>query len=107
MLNKKYALSLVAAVVAAAGALAMNSHKQNSQQLDTYYYEYQPNATDLASYQNADNWIQISSPSESNCTGGDAPCVVYSDQENVENFVQSIQSTSDVDSRTLATKPAM
>ncbi|HTN37341.1 MAG TPA: DUF6520 family protein [Arachidicoccus sp.] len=103
----KILLPFIAVLLAVAGVFAMKAHKTNvDQKLDTYYYIYEQDSKDLNLYQDAANWTQTVNPANESCPiGGSVPCVVHSDQSTVQDFVNSIQSTADVESNTYATKP--
>lgn len=100
---KKTLLSLIAAVIAVAGAWAMHSNKhasQNNSNQTEYYYHYLGNTSNLADYQTQGNWELLSDKDSPGCSTGTIPCVVESAQSTVSNFVSSITTTAVVDNNT-------
>jgi len=104
---KKTLLSLIAAVIAVAGAWAMHSNKhasQNNSNQTEYYYHYLGNTSNLADYQTQGNWESVESPEDPGCSGTQLPCVVQSTQASLQTFVSSITQVSDVTNNTVAEK---
>lgn len=93
----KFSLTILAVVIAMAGVWAMQGKKHSDQKFDTSYYHYLGNDDNLASYQLQSNWEILSDKDEPGCSTGIIPCVVESEQSNVQDFVSSIQNETDVE----------
>ena len=104
LLTTKSLLLGGAFIIGAVGALVTNGEENFSTKQGINYYAYSLNIKDLDAYQNQNNWTKISSPAQATCEGGTVPCVVTSDQANLEDFVESIQTEADVESHTISRK---
>jgi hypothetical protein len=105
---KNFALVAIAALMSFAVVFAAKHERHNStantEKATMYYFFYSGSGTDLTSYKNASNWVQISDPNAPDCSGDSKPCVVQSTQSTVSAFVGSITQTSDVDNNAIRTK---
>ncbi len=102
MKKLKFILPLIAVLLTVAGVFAMKANKQNVKQA-MYYYHYTASGTTLSDYQNPGNW-EPSTQEGPGCSGSGKPCVVQSAFSTVNDFVDNINSTSDVDNNILVSK---
>jgi hypothetical protein len=72
---------------------------------DTFYYQYSGSTTNLADYQEPNNWAGPISQGSAGCSSNNLPCEVTSSIGNKTNFVQSITSESVVDNHVSTRKP--
>ena len=104
---KGFALIAVVALLSVAVVFAAKherDHVTGAKKTTMSYFFYSGSGTDLTSYKNASNWVQISDPNAPDCSGDSKPCVVQSTQSTVSAFVGSITQTSDVDDNAIRTK---
>lgn len=99
---KKFGIGAAVVALAIVGIVftthaAKNENKTVSKQTFNSYYRYLGSSTDLEDFQERSNWVVSSGPGqEPNCGGNGLPCLVESSIPDIDDFVESIDSESDV-----------
>ena len=108
---KKFGIGLAAIALIIAGFAMTTNATQNDNEVapkETFlsYYRYLGSTQTLQDFQDRNNWVVSAGPGqEPGCNGMNLPCLVSSSISDIDDFVESIDETTDVTDHVEERKP--